>query len=75
MLMRLMEGVEDIPHPVLLAGVRQFFAIVLGVVIAWLIARSNLPGRGWMEVGFWVALFGDGRALHDRVAHTRVVRE
>lgn len=44
-------------NTVLLAGVRQFFAIVLGVLIAWLIARTNLPGRGWMEVGFWVALF------------------
>lgn len=27
-----------------------------------------------LGAGFWVALFGDGRALHDRVAHTRVVR-
>lgn len=27
-----------------------------------------------LGAGFWVALIGDGRALHDRVAHTRVVR-
>ncbi len=36
---------------------RQAISIVLGVLIAWLIARSNLPGRKWMEVGFWIALF------------------
>ena len=27
-----------------------------------------------LGVGFWWSLFGDGRALHDRFAHTRVVR-
>lgn len=40
-----------------LAIARQSIAIILGVAIAWMIARTNLPGRGWMEVGFWVALF------------------
>jgi iron(III) transport system permease protein len=44
-------------NTVALASVRQLIAIVLGVGIAWLIARSNLPGRQWMEVGFWIALF------------------
>lgn len=36
---------------------RQFVSFLLGVAIAWLIARTNLPGRGWIEVGFWIALF------------------
>ena len=44
-------------NTVALASARQAIATVLGVVIAWLIARSNLPGRSWMEVGFWIALF------------------
>lgn len=36
---------------------RQFIALVVGVVIAWLIARTDLPMSGWIEVGFWIALF------------------
>lgn len=27
-----------------------------------------------LGAGFWMSLVGDGRALHDRIAHTRVVR-
>jgi iron(III) transport system permease protein len=44
-------------NTVTLSVTRQAISIVLGVLIAWLIARSNLPGRKWMEVGFWIALF------------------
>ncbi len=40
-----------------LAIARQGLAIMFGVTIAWLIARSNVPGRSWLEVGFWIALF------------------
>lgn len=40
-----------------LSFARQMISLVLGVAIAWVIARTNLPGRGWLEVGFWVALF------------------
>lgn len=40
-----------------LSFARQLISLVLGVAIAWVIARTNLPGRGWLEVGFWVALF------------------
>jgi iron(III) transport system permease protein len=36
---------------------RQLIALVIGIGIAWIIARSNLPGRGWLEFGFWIALF------------------
>jgi uncharacterized RDD family membrane protein YckC len=31
---------------------------------------SSIP----LGAGFWMTLVGDGRALHDRIAHTRVVR-
>ncbi len=44
-------------NTITLSLTRQAISIVLGVLIAWLIARSNLPGRKWMEVGFWIALF------------------
>ena len=40
-----------------LSAARQFLALVVGVPIAWLIARTNMPGRRWLEVGFWIALF------------------
>jgi iron(III) transport system permease protein len=40
-----------------LSVMRQFIGVIVGVVIAWLIARTNLPGRGVLEIGFWVALF------------------
>ena len=36
---------------------RQAIALVVSIAIAWLIARSNLPGRSWLEVGFWIAMF------------------
>ena len=36
---------------------RQAISLLIGVFIAWLIARTNLPARGWIEVGFWIALF------------------
>jgi iron(III) transport system permease protein len=37
--------------------VRQLLSLPLAVVIAWLIARTNLPGRDWIEFGFWAAFF------------------
>lgn len=44
-------------NTVTLAATRQGIAIVLGVVLAWLIARTDLPHRQWLEFGFWVAVF------------------
>jgi iron(III) transport system permease protein len=37
--------------------VRQLISLPLAVLIAWLIARTNLPGRDWIEVAFWAAFF------------------
>ena len=37
--------------------VRQFFSLPLAVLIAWLLARTDLPGRGWIEFAFWAAFF------------------
>jgi iron(III) transport system permease protein len=36
---------------------RQSISLLVGVFVAWLIARTNLPGRRMLEVGFWLALF------------------
>jgi iron(III) transport system permease protein len=40
-----------------LTAVREGFAIVLGVFIAWLIARTDLPGKTRLEFLFWIAFF------------------
>jgi iron(III) transport system permease protein len=37
--------------------VRQLLSLPLAVLIAWLIARTDLPGRDWIELGFWAAFF------------------
>jgi iron(III) transport system permease protein len=39
------------------ALVRQLLSLPLAVLIAWLIARTDLPGRDWIEFGFWAAFF------------------
>src|SRR5437870_10009313 len=37
--------------------VRQLLSLPLAVLIAWLLARTNLPGRHWLEFAFWAAFF------------------
>jgi iron(III) transport system permease protein len=37
--------------------VRQLLSLPFAVLIAWLIARTDLPGRDWIEFGFWAAFF------------------
>jgi iron(III) transport system permease protein len=44
-------------NTITLTATRQALALVFGVGLAWIIARTNVPGRLWLEFGFWVALF------------------
>lgn len=37
--------------------VRQVIGVVIGVFVAWLLARTDLPGKHWFEFGFWVTFF------------------
>jgi len=37
--------------------VRQLLSLPLAVLVAWLLARTDLPGRGWIEFAFWAAFF------------------
>ena len=37
--------------------VRQLISLPLAVLVAWLLARTDLPGRGWIEFAFWAAFF------------------
>ena len=40
-----------------LAVTRQGISLVIAIGLAWLLARTDLPGRGWLEFGFWTAVF------------------
>lgn len=48
---------DAIVNTLSLSVVRQSIALFVGVFVAWLIARTNLPMSSWIEVGFWIALF------------------
>ena len=48
---------EAIVNTLTLSFVRQAIGLTVGIIIAWLIARTNLPMGSWLEVGFWIALF------------------
>jgi iron(III) transport system permease protein len=39
-----------------LAIARQALGMTIGVTLAWILARTNLPGRHWIELCFWFAL-------------------
>ncbi|HEY2596261.1 MAG TPA: iron ABC transporter permease, partial [Chloroflexota bacterium] len=40
-----------------LTAVKQVITMPLAIAVAWLLARTDLPGRHWLEFGFWVAFF------------------
>ena len=44
-------------NTVSLAVVRQAIALVIGVILAWLIARTDLPWRKGLEFMFWISFF------------------
>jgi iron(III) transport system permease protein len=40
-----------------LAIARQSIATVIGIFLAWLIARTDIPLKGWLEFSFWLSYF------------------
>ncbi len=48
---------KAIVNTLLLTMAKQAIAFLIGIPIAWLIARTNLPGRNWLEFGFWISFF------------------
>jgi len=34
-----------------------FFSLILGFTLAWLVARTDMPGRQWFEVGNLIPFF------------------
>ncbi|WP_161139888.1 ABC transporter permease [Propylenella binzhouense] len=48
---------EALWNTLTLSITRQAISLTVAIGLAWLIARTNLPGRRWLELGFWIALF------------------
>jgi iron(III) transport system permease protein len=48
---------EALWNTVSLAVVRQSIALVIGVLLSWLIARTDLPWKKALEFMFWVSFF------------------
>jgi iron(III) transport system permease protein len=48
---------DALKNTLTLSAARQGIGIVVGVLVAWLLARTDLPGRNWLEFGFWIAVF------------------
>ena len=46
-----------VSNTLLLILARQLVALPLAVGLAWIIARTDLPGRNWFEFGFWLSFF------------------
>lgn len=46
-----------ISNTVLLTLARQVIALPVAVLMAWTIARTDLPGRNWFEFAFWLSFF------------------
>ncbi|HEV7665902.1 MAG TPA: iron ABC transporter permease [Chloroflexota bacterium] len=46
-----------ISNTLLLILARQVVALPLAVLMAWVIARTDLPGRNWFEFAFWLSFF------------------
>ncbi|NIO11935.1 MAG: ABC transporter permease subunit [Deltaproteobacteria bacterium] len=40
-----------------LAIIRQFVALILGILLAWVLSRTDVPLKGWMEFMFWLSFF------------------
>jgi len=46
-----------IGNSITLSVARLVIGIVVSIGVAWLLARTDIPGTRWFEFGFWVAVF------------------
>ncbi|MBV9324824.1 MAG: iron ABC transporter permease [Chloroflexi bacterium] len=46
-----------IGNTITLSLARVIIGIVVAVGLAWLLARADIPGTAWLELGFWIAVF------------------
>jgi iron(III) transport system permease protein len=35
----------------------QLISLPIAILVSWLISRTDLPGRDWLEFGFWISFF------------------
>ena len=47
----------SIVNTVVLLVTVQAIALPIGVIVSWLLARTDMPGRRWLEFMFWVSFF------------------
>ncbi len=47
--------VRSIGNTIAVVIATQLISIPISISIAWLLARTDLPGRRWLEFGFWMA--------------------
>lgn len=40
-----------------LTVVRQLISLPIGILLAWILARTNIPGRNWLPLLFWISYF------------------
>jgi iron(III) transport system permease protein len=48
---------ESVLNTVKVVGIVQAITFPLAILLAWLMARTDLPGRTWLEFGFWIGFF------------------
>jgi iron(III) transport system permease protein len=48
---------ESVLNTVKVVGIVQAITFPLAILLAWLLARTDVPGRNWLEFGFWVGFF------------------
>jgi len=48
---------DALKNTLTLSITRQAIGLVVGVAVAWVLARTDIPGKYWLEFGFWGAVF------------------
>ncbi len=49
---RSQKAIEALENTITLSATRQAIGLVVGVFTAWLLARTDLPRKRWLEFGF-----------------------
>ncbi len=49
--------VQALLNTILIVAIVQAIATPVGITLAWLTARTDLPGKEWVDLAFWVAFF------------------
>jgi iron(III) transport system permease protein len=44
-------------NTIVIAVLRQSIALVIAIFLAWVLARTDVPGSRWLEFMFWIAFF------------------